>query len=203
MQIIASSIKNIENSMKSWNALQAEAMQTISAIQNIVSKIKHISQKNTLGKLDSFERIVENTTYKLYLAINEYIPKLRKYLKEFKKIMNEFRSVKNRLTDFQVSIHSIFERGENIKENANELVTLLDGLTEHVAEIVNMYENECLVKETIISELEKMTPPQSVLTAYLIVFSTEPYLLTERIEELREKLREQETRIDLLSISKL
>jgi len=78
---------------------------------------------------------------------------------------------------------------------------LIDELSFHAREIVQMYENELLVKETICNDISAPLPPISVLTTYLwIVWMTEPYIETGRIEEIKEEMRDISEKVSRLSI---
>lgn len=76
---------------------------------------------------------------------------------------------------------------------------LVDELSVNAREIVQMYENELLVKDTIIADL-KLIPPLSVLSTYLwIIWMTEPYIETVRIEEIKEEMRDISEKVSRLS----
>jgi hypothetical protein len=76
---------------------------------------------------------------------------------------------------------------------------LIDEISIHVREIVQMYENELLIKDTIIADLKRI-PPLSVLSTYLwIIWMTEPYIETGRIEEIKEEMRDISEKVSRLS----
>jgi len=123
---------------------------------------------------------------------------------EFIKIYNG--TVKHLLTNGEIFIEYvefcqlIVEFITNTEEYLN-VSKLIDELSIHAREIVQMYENELLVKETICNDISAPLPPISVLSTYLwIVWMTEPYIETGRIEEIKEEMRDISEKVSRLSI---
>ncbi|MFX1464985.1 MAG: hypothetical protein ACFFA5_00735 [Promethearchaeota archaeon] len=137
-------------------------------------------------------------------SILSMLEKSNRIGEEFIKIYNG--TVKHFLTNGEIFkecvefCQLIIEFINDTEEHFN-VSKLIDELSIHVREIVQMYENELLVKETICNDISAPLPPISVLTTYLwIIWMTEPYIETGRIEEIKEEMRDISEKVSRLSI---
>jgi len=162
------------------------------------------------------------------LKLKKSLPRFKTIVKEFKELekeLGEFEATvlsmlekSNRIGEECIKIYygilnNLLVNGEIFKEfvefcqllaeftiqteEYHNVSKLIDELSVHASEIVDMYENELLVKETICDDLPS---PLSVLSTYLwIIWMTEPYIETGRIEEIKEEMRDISEKVLRLS----
>jgi hypothetical protein len=180
--------KRLQISQKKWNTVQGQSLRTVNTILNILSRLNLIQRPNVFSEelLSNFVDIPERLAYNLVEMINISINDLNSYLQQFSKCVKEMRKLEQQFClDFSIMAKKQVMGG---KESWNHDLEIIEQAERTIQEIVDMYETELTLRKQLVEEIqESVTLQPLMITAYLVLWSSEVYIETTRIHELFEE----------------
>ena len=194
--------KRLQIAQKKWNTVQAHSIRTVNIILNIISRLNLVQNPNVFSEelLTKFEDIPERLSYHLAELINSSIINLNNFIGQFSDIIKEMRKIEQQ---FRVDF-SLIARKQVMEENKVSFhdIEIIEQAENTIQMIVDMYETELALKKQLIMEIQNSPSFQPLMiTAYLVLWSSEIYIESERINELIEEFTFAE-KISLDQISK-
>jgi hypothetical protein len=180
--------KRLQISQKKWNTVQGQSLRTVNTILNILSRLNLIQRPNVFSKelLSNFVDIPERLAYNLIEMINKSINDLNNYLQQFSKCVKEMRKLEQQFClDFSIMAKKQVMGG---RESWDHDLEIIEQAERTIQEIVDMYETELTLRKQLVEEIqESVTLQPLMITAYLVLWSSEVYIETTRIHELFEE----------------
>ncbi len=133
-----------------------------------------------------FDDVQGRLAFRLAESINRHILELNKFLAHFEDVIREMRKIE---TSFNCDILQP-AKNRTVKEKVEwpHDLEIIDQAQNTIREIIDMYETELALRKQIVFEIqESITPQIHVITAYLILWSSEVYIESTRIHELIEE----------------
>jgi len=180
--------EGIDTFVDRWSKIQRNSMKAIQAVANTLMQMEHLD--GSLGKLDGFQNIRENTKGKLLVVLyDKLVPALEASIKEFMKLMKMFEELRQKTAMVQTFAESL--RG-NVTDSSeiDDLVGFLELIVLSITDILNMFEAEFLIKITIFRDLEEGGIEIGVISNYLTVWTAEPSIEPQALEKLLKDLEE-------------
>jgi hypothetical protein len=180
--------KRLQISQKKWNTVQGQSLRTVNTILNILSRLNLIQRPNVFSEelLNNFVDIPERVTYNLIEMINKSLNDLSNYIQQFDNCIKEMRKLEEQFRlDFSI-IAKKQVMGE--KKTWDHDLEIIEQAERTIQEIVDMYETELTLRKQLIKEIkESITLQPLMITAYLVLWSSEVYIEPTRIHELIEE----------------
>jgi len=177
----------LDDAMNRWESAHRSSLRPIRVILGSLSKINYLRNIEDLGKLTSFDGIVDRAITKNMGLLDKVLPKLLALASDFESSIRKMRLMEKRVSELQ-------RRGGNLlsSEGSNEpriyqLVENVDALSRKLREIVCMYEDEYLFRLKTIRNIEELLDPKELYTG-LLLWTMEPYLEADRIEVIRKEI---------------
>ncbi len=180
--------KRLQISQKKWNTVQGHSLRTVNTILTILSRLNLTQRPDAFSKalLTRFTDIPERLAYHLAELINKSIIDLYSYIEQFSDIVREMRKIEKVFRqDFSLMARKQVIVGNDAWPHDLEIIEQAERTFQ---EIIDMYETELTLRKQLIKEIQESISLQPLLiTAYLVLWTSEVYIEPTRIHELIEE----------------
>ena len=175
-------------SQKKWTTIQGQSLRTVNMILSIISRFNLTQRSDVFSQdlLTRFDSIQSRLEFQLAESINKNITELNNSVTQFSEVVKEMWKIEKQFRrDFLT-----FAKKRALEDDQQQFhdLEIIDQAEKTIQEIICMYETELALRKQIISEIqESITPQPHMITAYLVLWSSEIYVETARIHELIEE----------------
>ena len=175
-------------SQKKWATIQGQSLRTVNMILSIISRFNLTQRSDVFSQdlLTRFDSIQSRLEFQLAESINKNITELNNSVTQFSEVVKEMWKIEKQFRrDFLT-----FAKKRALEDDQQQFhdLEIIDQAEKTIQEIICMYETELALRKQIISEIqESITPQPHMITAYLVLWSSEIYVETARIHELIEE----------------
>ncbi|MFX0168787.1 MAG: hypothetical protein ACFE89_05430 [Candidatus Hodarchaeota archaeon] len=177
----------LDDAMNRWESAHRSSLRPIRVILGSLSKINYLRNIEDLGKLNSFEGIIDRALTKNLGLLDKVLPKLLVLASDFESAIQKMRLMENRVSKLQRRGAGLLTPEGSAEPRIHQLVENVDALSRKLREIVCMYEDEYLFRLKTIRNIEELIDPKELYTS-LLLWTMEPYLESERIEAIRKEI---------------
>ncbi|MFX1490901.1 MAG: hypothetical protein ACFFBU_01410 [Promethearchaeota archaeon] len=177
----------LDDAMNRWESAHRSSLRPIRVILGSLSKINYLRNIEDLGKLKSFEGIVDRAITKNLGLLDKVLPKVLALASDFEGAIRKMRLMEKRVSELQRRGAGLLEPDENCEQRVCQLVDNVDALSRKLRQIVSMYEDEYLFRLKTIRNIEELLDSKELYTN-LLLWTMEPYLESERIEAIRKEI---------------
>ena len=180
--------KRLQISQKKWATIQGQSLRTVNMILSIISRFNLTQRSDVFSQdlLTRFDSIQSRLEFQLAESINKNITELNNSVTQFSEVVKEMWKIEKQFRrDFLT-----FAKKRVLEDDQQQFhdLEIIDQAEKTIQEIICMYETELALRKQIISEIqESITPQPHMITAYLVLWSSEIYVETARIHELIEE----------------
>ena len=179
--------KGLDEAMSRWSNAHRSSLRPIRVILGGLSKINFLRSVENLGKLSSFEGIIDKAVVKTLGLLDKLLPKLMRLAHDFESAIRKMRLVEGRMNELQRRAARLITDEKPMESRLEQLVKNVDSLARNLREIVSMYEAEYLFRRRVLSSIGDLPDPRELYTS-LLLWTMEPYLESDRIEEMRREI---------------
>jgi hypothetical protein len=178
----------LQISQKKWATIQGQSLRTVNMILSIISRFNLTQRSDVFSQnlLTRFDSIQSRLEFQLAESINKNITELNNSVTQFSEVVKEMWKIEKQFRrDFLT-----FAKKRALEDDQQQFhdLEIIDQAEKTIQEIICMYETELALRKQIISEIqESITPQPHMITAYLVLWSSEIYVETARIHELIEE----------------
>ncbi|MFX1504961.1 MAG: hypothetical protein ACFFDC_02500 [Promethearchaeota archaeon] len=180
--------KRLQISQKKWNTVQGHSLRTVNNILTILSRLNLTQRPDAFSKplITKFSDIPERLAYHLAELINKSITELFSYIDQLTDIVREMRKIEHNFrSDFSVMVKKHVVEGTSTWAYDLEIIEQAERT---IQEIVDMYETELTLRKQLIKEIQESVSLQpTMITTYLVLWTSEIYIELTRIHELIEE----------------
>jgi hypothetical protein len=177
----------LDDAMNRWESAHRSSLRPIRVILGSLSKINYLRNIEDLGKLDSFEGIIDRAITKNLGLLDKVLPKVLSLASDFESAIQKMRLMEKRVLKLQRRGAALLSPEEPVEPRLRQLVENVDALGRKLREIVCMYEDEYLFRLKTIRNIEELPDPKELYTG-LLLWTMEPYLEADRIEAIRKEI---------------
>jgi hypothetical protein len=177
----------LDDAMNRWESAHRSSLRPIRVILGSLSKINYLRNIEDLGKLDSFEGIIDRAMTKNLGLLDKVLPKVLSLASDFEGAIQKMRLMEKRVSKLQRRGVSLLSSDEPSEPRLRQLVENVDALAQKLRQIVCMYEDEYLFRLKTIRNIEELLDPKELYTS-LLLWTMEPYLEADRIEAIRKEI---------------
>jgi len=177
----------LDDAMNRWESAHRSSLRPIRVILGSLSKINYLRNIEDLGKLDSFEGIIDRAITKNLGLLDKILPKLLSLASDFEGAIQKMRLMEKRVSVLQRRGVTLLSSEEHSEPRLHQLVENVDALAEKLRQIVCMYEDEYLFRLKTIRNIEELLDSKELYTG-LLLWTMEPYLEADRIEAIRKEI---------------
>lgn len=180
--------KRLQISQKKWATIQGQSLRTVNMILSIISRFNLTQRSDVFSQdlLTRFDSIPSRLEFQLAESINKNITELNNSVTQFSEVVKEMWKIEKQFRrDFLT-----FAKKRALEDDQQQFhnLEIIDQAEKTIQEIIGMYETELALRKQIISEIqESITPQPHMITAYLVLWSSEIYVETAKIHELIEE----------------
>ncbi|MHA1946064.1 MAG: hypothetical protein ACXAC6_00560 [Candidatus Hodarchaeales archaeon] len=180
--------KRLQISQKKWATIQGQSLRTVNMILSIISRFNLTQRSDVFSQdlLTRFDSIQSRLEFQLAESINKNITELNNSVTQFSEVVKEMWKIEKQFRrDFLT-----FAKKRALEDDQQQChdLEIIDQAEKTIQEIISMYETELALRKQLISEIqESITPQPHMITAYLVLWSSEIYVETARIHELIEE----------------
>ncbi|MHA1543218.1 MAG: hypothetical protein ACTSQH_09605 [Candidatus Hodarchaeales archaeon] len=180
--------KRLQISQKKWATIQGQSLRTVNMILSIISRFNLTQRSDVFSQdlLTRFDSIQSRLEFQLAESINKNITELTNSVTQFSEVVKEMWKIEKQFRrDFLT-----FAKKRVLEDDQQQFhdLEIIDQAEKTIQEIISMYETELALRKQLISEIqESITPQPHMITAYLVLWSSEIYVETARIHELIEE----------------
>jgi len=178
----------LQISQKKWATIQGQSLRTVNMILSIISRFNLTQRSDVFSQdlLTRFDSIQSRLEFQLAESINKNITELTNSVTQFSEVVKEMWKIEKQFRrDFLT-----FAKKRVLEDDQQQFhdLEIIDQAEKTIQEIISMYETELALRKQLISEIqESITPQPHMITAYLVLWSSEIYVETARIHELIEE----------------
>ncbi len=180
----------LDDAMNRWESAHRNSLRPIRVILGSLSKINYLRNIEDLGKLQSFDGIIDRSVTKNMGLLDKVLPKLLALASDFESAIRKMRLMEKRVTELQRRGAELLNPEGCAEPRVRQLVENVDALSRNLRDIVCMYEDEYLFRLKTIQNIEELLDPKELYTS-LLLWTMEPYLEAERIEAMRKEIGTQ------------
>jgi len=177
----------LDDAMNRWESAHRSSLRPIRVILGSLSKINYLRNIEDLGKLDSFEGIIDRAITKNLGLLDKVLPKVLSLASDFESAIQKMRLMEKRVSKLQRRGMALLSTDEPSEPRLRQLVENVDALAQKLRQIVCMYEDEYLFRLKTIRNIEELIDPKELYTG-LLLWTMEPYLEADRIEAIRKEI---------------
>ncbi|MFX1475480.1 MAG: hypothetical protein ACFFCO_08395 [Promethearchaeota archaeon] len=177
----------LDDAMSRWESTHRNSLRPIRVILGALSKINFLKNLEDLGKLASFEGIIDKAVVKNLGELDKLLPKLLALAPDFEGVIRKMRLMTERVSGLQRKAAELLQSTEKPDTKLRQLVDNVESLAQKLRTIVAMYEDEYLFRMKVIGNIEELIDPKELYT-HLLLWTLEPYLESERIETIRKEI---------------
>ncbi len=177
----------LDDAMSRWESTHRNSLRPIRVILGALSKINFLKNLEDLGKLASFEGIVDKAVVKNLEELDKLLPKLLALAPDFEGVIRKMRLMTEQVSGLQRRAAELLQSTEKPDRKLRQLVDNVESLAQKLRTIVSMYEDEYLFRMKVIGNIEEIIDPKELYT-HLLLWTLEPYLESERIETIRKEI---------------
>ena len=177
----------LDDAMSRWESTHRNSLRPIRVILGALSKINFLKNLEDLGKLSSFEGIVDKAVVKNLEELDKLLPKLLVLAPDFEGVIRKMRLMIEQVSRLQQRAAKLLQGTEKPERKLKQLVDNVESLAQKLRTIVSMYEDEYLFRMKVIGNIEEIIDPKELYT-HLLLWTLEPYLESERIETIRKEI---------------
>ncbi|RDE12843.1 MAG: hypothetical protein C4K48_09555 [Candidatus Thorarchaeota archaeon] len=178
----------LDTFIEKWSNIQRKSVKAIQAVTNTIMQIEHLD--GPLGKLEGFQNLRENCKGILLVTLyDNLVPSFETSIREFTKLMHMFENLRHSSSTIQTLTESMRGDIEDSPE-LDDLVGFLDLIMISIRDILNMYEQEFLVKLTIFRDFEEGAIDIGIVSNYLTIWLVEPNIEPSARDKLLKDLDE-------------
>ena len=169
--------KRLQISQKKWTTVQGQSLRTVNMVLNILSRFNMTQRSDIFSEAikTKFDDVQGRLSFRLAESINRYITELTSFLTHFEDIIREMRKIEQ---SFRCDIlQPTKNRAEKDNDSWPHDLEIIDQAENTIREIIDMYEIELALRKQIMHEIqESVTPRIHMITAYLILWTSEIYI---------------------------
>lgn len=177
----------LDDAMSRWDSAHRSSLRPIRIILGSLSKINFLRNVEDLGKLKSFEGIVDKAVTKNMGLLDKLLPKVLTLASDFESSIRKMRLMEKRVSELQRRGAELLTPESCEEPRLTQLVENVDALSKKLRQIVCMYEDEYLFRLKTIRNIEELLDPKELYTS-LLLWTMEPYLESDRIEAIRKEI---------------
>jgi hypothetical protein len=177
----------LDDAMNRWESAHRSSLRPIRVILGSLSKINYLRNIEDLGKLDSFEGIIDRAITKNLGLLDKVLPKVLSLASDFESAIQKMRLMEKRVSALQRRGVDLLAADEPSEPRLRQLVENVEALGRKLRQIVCMYEDEYLFRLKTIRNIEELLDPKELYTG-LLLWTMEPYLESDRIEAIRKEI---------------
>ncbi len=162
-----------------WEDLKTRSMEQIDEILRMTAKLDLVMDQqiaSTHFKAHPF--LSQKSTYKLHSALNSVLPKLERFLPRFEELISRFHKIEDTCKN----------DARKFSNNHEDVLPASIDIANCVSEIVTMFESSIHLKRQIINILNNSNPSYELFSYTLTLWTLEPYIEDEKLEEIIEKI---------------
>ncbi|MFX0060856.1 MAG: hypothetical protein ACFFC7_01575 [Candidatus Hermodarchaeota archaeon] len=162
-----------------WEDLKARSMEMIDEILRITAKLELMMDQqipSTHFKAHPF--LSQKSIYKLHSALNLALPKLERLLPRFEELISRLHKIED----------SCKRNARKILKSHEAVLPASIHIANCISEIVTMFENSIHLKRHIVNILNHSNPTYELFSYVLTLWTLEPYIEDERLEEITEEI---------------
>ncbi|MHA1976525.1 MAG: hypothetical protein ACW98F_03255 [Candidatus Hodarchaeales archaeon] len=180
--------KRLQISQKKWTTVQGQSLRTVNMVLNILSRFNMTQRSDVFSETvkTRFDDVQGRLAFRLAESINNHILELNAFLAHFEDVIREMRKIEK---SFRCDILQPAKTRAGKENNGwPHDLEIIDQAENTIREIIDMYETEIALRKQIVFEIqESVTPKMHMITAYLILWTSEIYIEPTRIHELIEE----------------
>ena len=180
--------KRLQISQKKWTTVQGKSLRAVNMVLNILSRYNLTQRSDVFSETikTKFDDVQGRLAFRLAESINRHIIELKGFLTHFEDIIREMRKI-----EFSFRCDILQPAKNRAAKEINGWphdLEIIDQAENTIREIIDMYETELALRKQIVMEIqESVTPQLHMITAYLILWTSEVYIEPTRIHELIEE----------------
>ncbi len=180
--------KRLQIAQKKWSTIQGQSLRTVNLILSILSRLNLTQRTDIFSKdfLTKFEDVQSRLAFKLTESINNHLLELSTYITQFQEVIHEMRKIEQQ---FRCDILSLIKKqAVKSKDQWPHDLDVIDQAEKTIQQIIDMYETELALRKQIVAEIQQSMPLQPhVVNAFLILWISDVYIETARIQDLIEE----------------
>ena len=180
--------KRLQIAQKKWSTIQGQSLRTVNLILSILSRLNLTQRTDIFSKdfLTKFEEVQNRLAFKLNESINNHLIELPTYITQFQEVIHEMRKIEQQ---FRCDILSLIKKhAVKSKDQWPHDLDVIDQAEKTIQQIIDMYETELALRKQIVAEIQQSMPLQPhVVNAFLILWISDVYIETARIQDLIEE----------------
>lgn len=177
----------LDDAMSKWESAHRSSLRPIRIILGCLSKINFLRNVEDLGRLATFDGIIDKAITKNMVLLDQLLPKVLTLVSDFEGAIRKMRHMEQRVSDLQRRAAQTLISESETEPRIIQLVKNVDALAKKLREIVSLYESEYLFRVKTISNIEELLDSKELYMT-LILWTMEPYLESERIEAIRKEI---------------
>ncbi|MFX1563709.1 MAG: hypothetical protein ACFFDP_10450 [Promethearchaeota archaeon] len=177
----------LDDAMSKWESAHRSSLRPIRIILGCLSKINFLRSVEDLGKLATFDGILDKAITKNMVLLDKLLPKVIDLAADFEGAIRKMRQIEQQVSDLQQRAARILVSESETEPRIIQLVENVDELAKKLREIVSLYESEYLFRIKTIKNIEELMDSKE-LYMFLILWTMEPYLESDRIEAIRKEI---------------
>jgi hypothetical protein len=177
----------LDDAMNRWESAHRSSLRPIRVILGALSKINYLRNIEDLGKLASFDGILDRAITKNMGLLDKVLPKMLALASDFESSIRKMQLMEKRVSELQRRGATLLGAEGHEEPRVQQLVENVDALGRKLHEIVCMYEDEYLFRLKTIRNIEELLDPKELYTS-LLLWTMEPYLESDRIEAIRREI---------------
>ena len=172
---------------REWRSIQNASLKSTNSILGLISKLNLVKNKQYTEQLTQFPDIQDRLISILIDQINTKLPEIQKTVNEFSKLGEKIKNWEDITTKLlKNEMKKSFQLNET--EYLNE-IRIIEQTLEQVKEIASMFEIEISLRLKVFDLMQNISKEHfsvQKLSFYLTVWTSEPYLDFNRINEIIE-----------------
>ncbi|OLS22985.1 MAG: hypothetical protein HeimC3_26820 [Candidatus Heimdallarchaeota archaeon LC_3] len=173
---------------REWRSIQNSSLKSTNSILGLISKLNLVKTKQYSEQFSQFPDIQDRLISILIDQINIKLPEIQKTVNEFSKLgekIKNWEDITTKLLKNEMKKSFILNESEGL---INE-IRIIEQTLEQVKEIASMFEIEISLRHNVFDLIQNISKEQfsvQKLSFYLTVWTSEPYLDFNRINEIIE-----------------
>ncbi|MFX1253792.1 MAG: hypothetical protein ACFFCZ_19430 [Promethearchaeota archaeon] len=169
----------INEVMGAWEDLKTRSMEQIDEILRITAKLELVmDQQIPTTYFKAHPLLSQRSTYKLHSALNLALPKLERLIPRFEELISRFHKIET----------SCKRNAQKILSTHGDVLPASISIANCVSEIVTMFESSIHLKRHIIHVLNHSNPSYELFSYVLTLWTLEPYIEDDKLEEIIEQI---------------
>jgi hypothetical protein len=179
--------RKLNNFTREWRSIQNSSLKSINSIIGLISKLNLVKNKQYSEQFPHFPDINDRLIVIIIDQINIKLPDVQKALNDISKLgekIHSWEEITTKILNNEMKNSFLIEEFDDINE-----IRLIEQTLEQMKEITLMFRTEISLRHTVFDLLQNISREQfnaQKLSFYLTIWTSEPYLDFNRINEIIE-----------------